>query len=112
MTSSTERAKRERAKRPLLRDLPAGLADWMVESWTQRQMTISKRRQNFARTRGIVNIDTLKADAINLMTAYDECLPAGTIITRTADQLVARHPGTPREIALVASEQAMWGGWP
>ena len=59
-----------------------------------------------------MNIDTLKADAINIMNNLDSCWAPATAITHTADVLVRIHPGINRELAILAAEQARWAGWP
>lgn len=61
---------------------------------------------------GIMNIESLKADALNIMNALNECWSEAAAITHTADTLLRIHPAISREDAIVAAEQARWGSWP
>jgi hypothetical protein len=52
------------------------------------------------------NIDNLKADAINIMNALNDCSSNEAAITHTADALIRIHPGINRETAIVAASLA------
>jgi hypothetical protein len=58
-----------------------------------------------------MNIYTLKADAVNVMAALNECWSDAAAINYAAAALVRIH-GIDRETAIVAAEQARWSGWP
>jgi hypothetical protein len=59
-----------------------------------------------------MNLDTLRADAANIMNGLNECWSPEEAITPTADVMVRIHPGINRDVAIVAAEQARWAGWP
>jgi hypothetical protein len=59
-----------------------------------------------------LTLENLTADAMNIMSGLGECWSTEAAITHTADVLLRIHPGVNRELAILASEQARWAGWP
>ena len=57
-----------------------------------------------------MDIEHLKADAINIMNGLGECWAAETAIPHTADVLVRIYPGINRELLLLSRRDE--AGWP